>query len=146
MAEYYQVFKAIHLISLISWMAGMFYLPRLFSYHAEAKIGSEMDKTFQIMEKRLLRIIINPAMVTTIIFGIILAYYYGFLSLGLWFHLKMLLVFVLVVFHVFLSIWRKDFEQGKNTKSTKFYRIMNELPTLCMILIVLLVMLKPFED
>lgn len=145
MANYYEWFKAIHIIAVISWMAGLLYMPRLFVYHSKAEIGSEMDKTFQIMERKLLRLIMNPAMIFTIIFGLINAKIYGFVALGIWFHIKMAAVFILVLFHGFLSRQRKIFMLGKNIYSEKFYRLINEIPTICMVIAVFMVVLKPFE-
>jgi putative membrane protein len=126
-------------------MAGMLYMPRLFMYHTKTEKNSEMDKTFQIMERRLLRLIMNPAMIMTYIFGLLTAYIYGFAALGMWFHLKMCAVLFLTIFHMFLAQWRKDFEKGKNIHSAKFYKIINEIPTILMILAVILVIVKPFE-
>lgn len=145
MANYYEWFKALHIIFVISWMAGMLYMPRLFLYHSKAKVGSEMDQTFQLMEKRLLRIIINPAMILAIIFGLINANIYGFQALGTWFHIKMTSVIGLVIFHAFLSKQRKIFENGKNQYSENFYRIINEIPTILMVIAVIMVVVKPFE-
>lgn len=145
MEEYYLWLKAIHLIFVISWMAGLFYLPRLFVYHADVKLGSKEDKTFQVMEKKLLRIIMNPAMILSVVFGLWVAQVYGFKALGIWFHIKMTLVIILLYFHHFLGRRRKDFEQGKNKYSAKFYRIINEVPTVLMIVIVILAIVKPFN-
>jgi putative membrane protein len=146
MTEYFTLFKALHIIAVISWMAGMFYLPRLFAYHTEVAVGSDSDKLFQRMERRLLRIIINPSMVATIIFGAGLARYFGMANLGTWFHLKMLLVVLMTVLHGLFARWRKDFELGQNKHSAKFYKIFNEFPPILMIFIILLVIFKPFED
>jgi len=126
-------------------MAGMLYMPRLFMYHTKTEKNSEMDKTFQIMERRLLRLIMNPAMIMTYIFGLLTAYIYGFAALGMWFHLKMCAVLFLTILHMFIARWRKDFEKGKNIHSAKFYKIINEIPTILMILAVILVIVKPFE-
>lgn len=145
MENYYEWFKALHIIAVICWMVGLFYLPRLFVYHSKVQIGSEMDKTFQIMEKKLLRIIMNPAMILSIVFGLLNAKIYGFGALGLWFHIKMTAVLLLVLFHAFLSRQRRAFEAGKNIYSEKFYRIINEVPTLCMIVAIIMVVIKPFE-
>lgn len=145
MADYYEWFKAIHVISVISWMAGLFYLPRLFVYHVRAKVGSELDLTLQIMEKRLLRIIINPAMIITIIFGMICAKIYGFAALGMWFHLKMLAILIMLAIHGYLAKCRKNFAAGKNKHSENFYRILNEAPPILMIISVIMVIVKPFE-
>ena len=145
MSSYYETFKALHIISIICWMAGLLYLPRLFVYHVNAKKNSELDKTLQLMEARLLRIIMNPAMISSILFGSLNAYIYGFSALGYWFHLKMLFVVILAAYHGFLSRCRKNFVKGKNKYSEKFYRIINEIPSLLMVLIVFLVVLKPFD-
>ncbi len=145
MAQYYEWFKVLHVISMISWMVGLLYLPRLYVYHAKVAIGSEMDKTFQLMELRLLRIIINPAMIATIIFGLICGQIYGFAAMGTWFHIKMLVVLLLVIFHMMLARWRKAFANGVNVHSEKFYRIMNEVPVILMIVAVVMVIVKPFE-
>ncbi len=134
--------KTIHIISVISWMAGLLYLPRLFVYHVGLKLNSNSDKLLQLMEKRLLRIIMNPAMVVVFITGIGLIHFVGF-DQG-WVHFKILLVVFMTVFHGFLAKWRKDFINGKNKNGEKFYRIANEVPTILMILIVTLVIFKPF--
>lgn len=145
MAEYYEWFKVFHIISIISWMAGMLYLPRLYVYHTKVEYGSEADLLFQNMERRLLRYIINPAMIFSFIFGLLLAHIYGFQALGPWFHIKMFCVILLTAFHGILARWRKDFLNGKNNKSENFYRFMNEVPTILMIIIVIMVVVKPFE-
>ena len=145
MANYYLWFKTIHILAVISWMAGLLYLPRIYAYHSKVVVGSEMDKTFQLMERRLLRIIMNPAMIVTYLSGSINAYFYGIVALGVWFHIKITAVLGLTVVHGFLAIWRKDFANGKNKHSEKFYRIINEVPTIAMIIAVSMVVLKPFE-
>jgi putative membrane protein len=145
MAEYYDWIKAFHLIFVISWMVGLFYLPRLFVYHSELQPGSSEDKLFQTMERKLMRIIMLPAMILTIILGLWLSHIYGFKNLGGWFHIKMTLVLVLVYFHHFLGKRRKDFTLGKNKYGPKFYRIINEVPTLIMVATVILVIVKPFS-
>jgi putative membrane protein len=145
MENYFIWYKTIHVISVISWMAAMFYLPRLFVYHSKVEIDSQMDKTFQIMEKRLLRFIMTPAMLSTYIFGLLTAYVYGFVALGIWFHVKMLAVLGLTVMHGFCAKWVKDFAKGKNKHSENFYRIANEVPTVLMIVAVIMVIVKPFE-
>lgn len=145
MEEYYLWLKSLHLIFIISWLAGLFYLPRLFVYHCDLKAGSKEDKLFQTMERKLLRFIMNPAMILSLIFGLWIAQIYGFKNLGGWFHIKMFLVIIIMYFHHFLARRRKDFEQGKNKYSAKFYRIINEVPTVLMIAIVILVIVKPFE-
>ncbi len=145
MASYYEWVKALHIIFVICWMVGLLYLPRLFAYHTRAAIGSEMDKTFQTMESRLLRIIMNPAMIGTYILGLTNAYIYGFVALGVWFHIKMTAVIVLTIAHGLFARWRKDFAAGKNKHSEKFYRICNEVPAVMMVIAVFMVVLKPFE-
>jgi putative membrane protein len=146
LSNYYEWIKTFHIVAMTSWMAGMFYLPRLYAYHAEVKVGSEQDKTFQVMESRLLRIIINPAMIATLILGLLLADIYGFRSLGVWFHIKMLAVVILLAFHGLLAKWRKDFVKGQNKKPAKFYKIINEVPVVFFIIIVSMVVIKPFEN
>ncbi len=145
MQDYFMWYKAIHVISVISWMAAMFYMPRLFVYHTKADVGSEMDKTFQVMEYKLQKIIMTPAMITTYIFGIIIVYIYGFVALGVWFHIKMFAVLVLTGMHGMFSKWRKDFAAGQNKHSEKFYRIINEIPVIFMVIAVVMVIVKPFE-
>lgn len=141
----YDWIKALHVISLIAWMAGTFYLPRLFVYHCDAPAGSIQSETFKIMERRLLKAIINPAMIATFVFGFWLLWLNpGWLSQG-WLHAKLLLVIVgLGAFHGMLARWTKDFAADRNTRPAKFYRIMNEVPTVVMIAVVILVIVKPF--
>lgn len=145
MASYYLWFKAFHLISAISWMVGLLYLPRLYVYHSRVAVGSESDKTFQLMESRLLRIIMNPAMISTYTLGIINSYIYGLVALGTWFYIKMTAVLGITIFHGLLSRWRKNFFDGKNNHSEKFYRMVNEVPALLMIIAVIMVIVKPFD-
>jgi len=145
MSNYYLWFKAFHVVSVISWMVGLLYLPRLYAYHTRVEKGSEMDKMFQLMESRLLRIIMNPAMISTYAFGIANSYIYGLVALGKWFHIKMLAVLGLTIFHGLLARWRKDFANGNNIHSEKFFRIANELPTIMMIIAVFMVIIKPFD-
>jgi len=144
----YEWIKAFHIIAVIAWMAGMLYLPRLFVYHCAAETGSVQSETFKVMERRLLRAIINPAMVATWVFGLWLAWFgpdsrYGWFASG-WLWAKIILVLGLSAVHGLLARWRKDFAQDRNRHSQKFYRIINEVPTVLMILIVFLVVLKPF--
>jgi protoporphyrinogen IX oxidase len=140
--ELYDVIKILHIVSVISWLAGLLYLPRIFVYHTGVAVNSETDKIFQTMERKLLRYIMNPAMILTFIFGLYLASEIGFEFV--WLHFKLTLVAILAFYHHLLGRWRKDFEKGQNKHSQKFYRIMNEVPTLLMIAIVTLVILKPF--
>jgi putative membrane protein len=144
----YEWIKALHIIAVIAWMAGMLYLPRLFVYHCAAETGSVQSETFKVMERRLLRGIINPAMIATWVLGLWLAWLgpdsrYGWFASG-WLWAKIILVLALSAVHGLLARWRKDFAQDRNRHSHKFYRIINEVPTVLMILIVLLVVLKPF--
>jgi protoporphyrinogen IX oxidase len=139
----YEWAKALHVIAVIAWMAGMLYLPRLFVYHCEAAIGSVQSETFKVMERRLLKAIINPAMVVTWIVGLYLAWAGHFFSAG-WFHGKLLLVILMSGVHGFLSARVRDFAFDRNTRSQKFYRYLNEVPTILMIGIVILVIVKPF--
>ena len=135
--------KAVHVIAVISWMAGMLYLPRLFIYHCEAEPGSRQSETFKVMERRLLTIIINPAMVVTWALGLWLAYEAG-LHNAHWLQAKFALVIVLSALHGFMVRWVRDFGADKNQHTQKFYRIINEIPTVSMIGIVVLVVVKPF--
>jgi protoporphyrinogen IX oxidase len=139
----YEWIKALHVIAVISWMAGMLYLPRLFVYHCEAEIGSKQSETFKIMERRLLRAIINPAMAVTWLAGLYLAWSAHWYTAG-WFHAKFALVILMSGVHGFFSRCVKDFAADRNARSQKFYRIINEVPTLLLILIVILVVVKPF--
>ena len=139
----YDIIKSFHLISVISWMVGLLYLPRLFVYHNDTKNLSEMDKTFLLMEYRLLNFIMTPALVVTYILGLLLLYDNIYFLSEIYFLIKLFLVFCLTIFHFYLSILYKDFKKGYRIKKTKFYRIINEIPTLLMIFIILLVLVKP---
>jgi putative membrane protein len=146
MAQYYLWAKALHIIAVIAWMAGMLYLPRLYVYHAGLKAGSEASELLKVMERRLLRFIINPAMVLVYVFGgwlvwITRAWEPGN---GKWFHVKFALVLVLTTIHGLLAKYRKDFACDANTRTAKYYRILNEAVTLLMMAIVLLAVVKPF--
>jgi putative membrane protein len=139
----YEWIKAFHVIAVIAWMAGMLYLPRLFVYHCDAEVGSRESETFKMMEHRLLRYIINPAMIATWVLGLGLAWLGGFFTAG-WLDAKLVMVLLLSGIHGMLSRWRRDFASDRNRHSQKFYRIINEIPTLLMIGIVILVVVKPF--
>ena len=141
----YEWLKAFHVIAIIAWMAGLLYLPRLFVYHAESKAGSEQSQTFKVMEQRLLRLIATPAMLASWVFGLILAFS-GAIDWWKdgWFHAKLGLVLMLSAFHGLLAMWTRDFALDRNTRSARFYRIANEIPTLLMIGIVILVVVRPF--
>jgi protoporphyrinogen IX oxidase len=138
-------FKALHIIAVIAWMAGLLYLPRLFVYHADVAPESETAATFKVMERRLLRRIVNPAGIAVWVFGIllILASPPELIREG-WLHAKLALVVALTVLHHLFARWRKDFERGANRHSVRFYRIVNEVPALIVILVVILVVVKPF--
>lgn len=145
LADFYPWTKALHIISVIAWMAGMLYLPRLFVYHTDAEPGSVQSETFKIMERRLLRGIINPAMISSFFFGGLLLFTPGIVDWAEgWIWVKLGALFVMGWFHGKLSRWRKDFEQDNNQNSSKFYRYTNEIPTILMIVIVIMVAVKPF--
>ena len=135
--------KAVHVIAIISWMAGMLYLPRLFIYHCEAGVGSPQSETFKVMERRLLQIILNPAMIVSWVLGLWLAWSAGYFSDG-WFHAKLALALALSGVHGYFSASVRAFAEDRNSKTARHWRIMNEVPTLLMIGIVILVIVKPF--
>jgi len=139
----YEWAKALHVIAVISWMAGMLYLPRLFVYHCAAEPGSVQSETFKVMEWRLMKFIINPAMVVTWIVGLWLAWDGNWYKVG-WFHAKFALVIVLSALHGILVRRLRDFRTDRNTRSARYYRILNEIPAVLMIGIVVLVIVKPF--
>ncbi len=139
----YEWVKAVHVIAIISWMAGMLYLPRLFIYHCDAPKGSQQSETFKVMEQRLLRIIMNPAMVIAWVLGVWLAWKAQFFTSG-WFHAKLTLALLLSGVHGYFSAAVRAFAEDRNTKPTRHWRIVNEAPTLLMIGIVILVIVKPF--
>jgi protoporphyrinogen IX oxidase len=141
----YPWIKALHIISVIAWMAGLLYLPRLFVYHAEAEIGSDKAETFKIMERRLLRGIMAPAVIMVVLFGALLATTPGIVDWREgWIWAKLVLVVGLIVFHHLLAGWRKSFAADVVPHSSRFFRIVNELPTISLIAIVVLVVVKPF--
>jgi protoporphyrinogen IX oxidase len=139
----YDWLKAFHVIAVIAWMAGMLYLPRLFVYHSEAQRGSIQSETFKIMERRLLKAIINPAMIVTWILGVTLLWQGGWWKAG-WMHGKILLVVVLSGLHGIYVRRLKEFAADRNTRPARYYRVLNEVPTVLMIGIVILVIVKPF--
>lgn len=139
----YSIIKSLHVISIIAWMAGILYLPRLYVYHCEVKPGSEASEKFKVMERRLLRAIMNPAMIASWLFGGYLISAAGVMAEG-WFHVKLLCVVLMTVAHMMLARYRRAFEADANTKSQKFYRIFNEVPTVLMIVIVFMVIARPF--
>jgi len=140
----YSWIKILHIVSLISWMVGLFYLPRLFVYHAEAGVSSPQAETFKVMELRLQRVIMLPAMLATWGSGLYLAINGGFFHSGGWIYAKLFFVLCLSGLHGFLGKTRKDFANGHIGHAPEFYRVINEIPTVCLILIVILVVLKPF--
>ena len=143
--SYYLWIKAFHLIAVMSWMAGLLYLPRLFVYHAQEKKGSAASKKFEIMEEKLLRIIMNPAMIITWGLGMLMFFLnLDYLKTAGWMHTKFLLVILMSAAHMYLARTRRIFAEGENTKSHKFYRYVNEIPTVLMIAIVILAIVKPF--
>lgn len=143
LGAWYPWMLALHVISVIAWMAGMLYLPRLFVYHAGAAAGGELAETLKVMERRLLRVIINPAMIAAWILGLMLLVHLGAWTMG-WMHAKLGLALVLSAQHGALARWRRDFAADANRHGQRFYRIMNEVPTVLMIAIVILVIVKPF--
>ena len=144
-ATAYVWIKALHVISIISWMAGLLYLPRLFVYHCEAQLGSDKSETLKVMERRLLRAIMNPAMLASWMFGGALLFNMreALMEPG-WIHAKLFCVVAMTIIHMMMARWRKDFAEDRNTRSHKFYRTANEIPTLLMIAIVVLVIVQPF--
>jgi putative membrane protein len=139
--------KALHIMAWASWMAGLFYLPRLFVYHAErAPAGSETSETFKVMERKLMFIIMRPAMLVTWATGLYLAFFTGVIdwSSDIWMHVKLLLVILMTGAHHMMIRWMRDFEADRNTRAGRFYRIMNEVPTLLFIFIVILAIVRPF--
>lgn len=140
---FYLWLKAFHIVAVIAWMAGMLYLPRLFVYHCESAPGTPEYARFALMEHKLMRVIINPSMIAVWVLGLLLAAALDAWG-ETWFHLKLALVILLSGLHGAFSRWRRDFERGKNTKSQRFFRIVNEVPAVAMVLIVVLVVVKPF--
>ena len=140
----YLIYKSLHLISVISWMAGLLYLPRIFVYHAEKNEISSISETFKTMERKLYFFIMYPAMILSWVFALIMLHKNtSLLSVG-WMHIKILLVIILTAYHFFLGSCLKKFKNDNNSKSSKFFRITNEIPTILLILIVFLAILKPF--
>lgn len=147
LSDLYPWTKALHIIAMVAWMAGLFYLPRLFVYHVEsAPHGSELARTFEVMERRLFRAIMNPAMITTWLFGLMLIATPGLIawSVDLWIWVKLAAVGFLTWFHHWLGRRRKDFVAGRNTVTSARYRLMNEAPTVALVIIVVMVVVRPF--
>ena len=142
--NFYLLFKALHLVSVISWMAGLLYLPRIFVYHTDTTDNYEQNKTFKIMEKKLFNYIMMPAMIASWFFGILLINSLGFsVFYELWMQIKIVLILILTHYHFYLGKCVKTFSSDQNKKSTKFYRIINEVPTVLLIFVVFLVVFKP---
>lgn len=142
--EYYLWIKSLHVIAVIAWMAGMLYLPRLYVYHVEQGQSSAIAPIFQTMERRLLRYITNPAMMASFVFGVLMILANPDLMKDGWFHAKLTAVILMIVVHVMLARYRKQLLAGTCQKSARYFRILNEVPTLLMIAIVILVIVKPF--
>ncbi len=141
---YHSWIKAAHVVSIIAWMAGMFYLPRLFVYHAEKGLpGSDIDQLFRVMERRLLRLIMNPAMISSWIFGVLLILAGAFDLASLWSWIKLAAVIAMTAMHAWLAARRKDFAEGRNRFNGRTYRIANEIPTVLMLVIVIMVIVRP---
>lgn len=139
----YEVLKALHIVAVIAWMAGLLYLPRLFVYHADAEVGSKQSETFKVMERRLVYAIMEPAQGAVWVLGLLLAWRGDWWGAG-WFHAKIALVLLLTGVHHLYGRWRKTFAADQNTRPARFFRWWNEVPTVLMIAIVFLVVLKPF--
>lgn len=142
--EHYQWLRALHLIAVISWLAGLLYLPRLFVYHTEAQAGSDKSETFKIMEQRLLRFIMNPAMIAAWVFGLLMLWGNPALLQAGWMHVKLTGVVLMTILHHIYGRWRKDFARDENRRPAKFYKIWNEAPTILMIVIVIMAVAEPF--
>ena len=143
LGEGYLWIKALHVISVIAWMAGMLYLPRLYVYHCDAEPGGVQSETFKVMERRLLRAILNPAMIAAWVFGVMLVIH-GELWREGWFHAKFVLLIAMSSVHGFFARWRRHFAADANRHDARFYRIMNEVPTVLLIAIVILAVVRPF--
>jgi len=142
--NYYLLFKSLHLIAVISWMAGLLYLPRIFVYHVENSEKKETTEIFEVMEKRLYFYIMRPAMILSWLFGIILIYINGIdIFSQLWMHIKLGLVVILTIYHEYLGICLRSLKLKTNTKTSKFFRIINEVPTIILIFIIFIVIFKP---
>ncbi len=145
LVDAYPWLKSVHILAVIAWMAGLLYLPRLFVYHAEAPLGSQLSETFKVMERRLQRGIMTPAMIATLLFGLLLAGIPGLVDWRKgWIWAKLALVIGLLAYHGALTYWRRAFADDRNRHTARFFRIVNELPTLMLIAIVVLVVVKPF--
>lgn len=144
LGQYYNYIKALHIIAVMAWMAGLLYLPRLFVYHAGAEIGSDLSSTLKIMEKKLFRVIMNPSMIAAWAFGILMFMTSPDLMKQGWMHAKLLFVIGMSLMHMVYARWRKVFAADQNTKSHVFYRYWNEVPAIFMIIIVIMAVAEPF--
>lgn len=145
LSDYYLWIKAVHIMAVISWMAGLFYLPRLFVYHTRVEVGGDQDQLFQLMELKLLRIIMRPAMVVTWVFGLALVFTPGVISWEyIWVWVKALSVIAMTGFHQTLAKHIRQFAQGENKRGESFFRKINEVPTILMLVIVIMVIVRPF--
>jgi putative membrane protein len=145
LAYLYPWTKAFHVIAMVAWMAGLFYLPRLFVYHSDMANGSAESERFKVMEYRLLKQIMNPAMILTWVFGLMLVFTPGIIDWRSgWWHVKLFCVIMMTVFHMAMGRWRKDFLHDRNERRAKFYRIANELPTVLLMIIVIMVIVRPW--
>ena len=144
--EWYDWIKALHVIAVVAWMAGILYLPRLYVYHADAEPGSELSETLKIMERRLLRVILNPAMILSYFFGLCILFTPGVIDFGqYWIWVKLFFaVFGLGSLHVCLAKWRREFETDSNDRPARFYRWMNEVPAILMVGVVICAVVRPF--
>ncbi len=139
----YLTFKSLHLIAVISWMAGLLYLPRIFVYHAENETNNDIKSVFKIMEHKLFFYIMTPAMLASWIFGILLIYVQSYETFSFWLAVKLILVLILTFYHFLLLKWLIDFKKDSNSHSGKFFRYMNEVPTILLIIIIFVVVFKP---
>ena len=145
MADWYLWFKVVHIVSIVAWMAGLFYLPRLFVYHSGVSPGGEASELFKVMERRLIKAIMRPALLASLLSGALLFIAGQFSLLQVWTLGKLAAVFVLVLFHGLLEIHLRQFALDQRTKSGRFYRVINEIPTVLLIIIVVLVVVRPFQ-
>ena len=145
LAPFYLWTKSFHVIAMVAWMAGLFYLPRLYVYHCGLAVGSAESERFKVMERRLLRGIMNPAMLATLLFGVLLVLTPGAMDWRAgWWHVKLACVALLFAFHGACAAWRRAFAEDRNTRSHRFYRVANEVPTLLLVVIVVMVIVQPF--
>lgn len=145
-AGFYPWIKALHLIAVIAWMVGLLYLPRLFVYHVGAALGSELDRTLRVMERRLLNVIMGPAMAVSWLLGLILTVISPYaVWQEMWFYGKLMAVVGMSGMHGAMVVWQRAFEASENRRGEAFYRMMNEAPTVLLIIIVLMVVIKPFQ-